>query len=425
MEAPVRASLANGLRVLLMPDRALPVIGVAVHYGVGFRSERPGYSGFAHLFEHLMFQGSESLPKLEHHRQVQAVGGSCNGSTHPDHTAYHNTAPAEALERVLFLEADRMRAPLLTEENLRNQVAVVKEEIRRNVLSRPYGGFPWIPLPQVLYRSFANTHNGYGDFVNLDRATLTDCAAFFDAYYAPANAVLTVVGDFAVDDVVELAERHFADVPARPVPDRPVLAEPFPGSDRRDERVDPLAPMRATAIGYRLPDPETDLKQYLTNVVLAAVLGGGHGSRLVRRTVHDVPGAMQVSAACGLFGRPFEVRDPDTLVITAIERSGTPADQLAHTVDEELADLAERGPADAELGRVAPWLATMLHREMQSVPARAILLGQAELLFGRAELVAELPGLVAEVTATEVAAAAKALVGSCRAILTVQPGAGR
>ncbi|HEY3610560.1 MAG TPA: pitrilysin family protein, partial [Pseudonocardiaceae bacterium] len=203
-----RYTLANGLRVVLAPDRTIPVVGVSVHYDVGFRSEPEGRTGFAHLFEHLMFQGSESLDKLAHFRHVQSSGGTFNGSTHPDYTDYFEVLPSAALERALFLEADRMRAPRITEENLRNQVDVVKEEIRLNVLNRPYGGFPWINLPSVLYQTFPNAHNGYGDFTELEQASLDDCASFFDTFYAPGNAVLTLCGDFEVGRAQDLVQRH-------------------------------------------------------------------------------------------------------------------------------------------------------------------------------------------------------------------------
>ena len=163
-----RFTLDNGLRVVLNPDKSAPVIGVAVVYDVGIRSEPEGRTGFAHLFEHLMFQGSENLEKLAHFRHVQGSGGTFNGSTHLDYTDYYETLPSNALERALFLEADRMRGPRLTEENLRNQVDVVKEEIRVNVLNRPYGGFPWLKLPPVMFDTFANAHDGYGSFVDLE-----------------------------------------------------------------------------------------------------------------------------------------------------------------------------------------------------------------------------------------------------------------
>ena len=190
-----RFTLPNGLRVVLAPDRSAPVVGVAVVYDVGIRSEPEGRTGFAHLFEHLMFQGSENLEKLAHFRHVQGSGGTFNGSTHLDYTDYFEMLPSNALERALFLEADRMRGPRLTEENLRNQVDVVKEEIRVNVLNRPYGGFPWLKLPPVMFDTFPNAHDGYGSFDDLESATVPDAADFFARYYAAGNAVLAVAGD--------------------------------------------------------------------------------------------------------------------------------------------------------------------------------------------------------------------------------------
>ena len=221
----VRQVLDNGLRVLLAPDRSSPVVAVAVYYDVGIRSEPEGRTGFAHLFEHLMFQGSANLEKLAHFRYVQSSGGTFNGSTHLDYTNYFEVLPSNALSRGLFLEADRMRSPRITEENLANQIAVVKEEIRVNVLNRPYGGFPWLLLPPVLFDSFPNAHNGYGGFVDLESATVSDAADFFDRYYAPANAVLAVAGDFDPDDALELVDpalrRHPGRGRRRPGPTSP------------------------------------------------------------------------------------------------------------------------------------------------------------------------------------------------------------
>src|ERR1700760_3275385 len=190
-----QTTLANGLRVVLAPDRSAPVVGVAVLYDVGIRSEPEGRTGFAHLFEHLMCQGSATLEKLEHFRYVQSSGGTFNGSTHFDYTNYFESLPSNALERGLFLEADRMRSPRITQENLANQLDVVKNEIRVNVLNRPYGGFPWIYLPAVLFDTFANSHNGYGGFEDLESATVDDARDFFRRYYAPAKAVPPVGGE--------------------------------------------------------------------------------------------------------------------------------------------------------------------------------------------------------------------------------------
>ncbi|SHG37350.1 M16 family metallopeptidase [Streptoalloteichus hindustanus] len=418
-----RFTLPNGLRVLLAPDRSAPVIAVSVHYDVGFRSEPEGRTGFAHLFEHLMFQGSESLEKLAHFRHVQGSGGSFNGSTHPDYTDYFQVLPSAALERALFLEADRMRAPRITEENLRNQVDVVKEEIRLNVLNRPYGGFPWILLPPVLYRTFANAHNGYGDFTDLEQATVEDCAAFFDTYYAPGNAVLTVAGDLDVAATTELVHRHFGDVPAREVPTRPSFAEPPPVGERRAEHVDPHAPLPALAVGYRLPDPVTELDAYLTHVVLAAVLSDGDSSRLQQRLVHRDALVTEVSAGCGLFS-PLDARDPDTFTVTAIFPPAVAPDRVLTALDEELERLAGDGPDADELARVtARWVAG-LHREHDRLVSRTLAFGAMELLHGRAELIGELPRRIAAVTAADVAAAAKAMRPDSRAVLTVVPQGG-
>ena len=280
-----RHKLGNGLRVVLAPDRSAPVVGVAVLYDVGIRSEPEGRTGFAHLFEHLMFQGSANLEKLEHFRYVQASGGVFNGSTHFDYTNYFEVLPSNALERGLFLEADRMRSPRLTEENLANQIAVVKEEIRVNVMNRPYGGFPWLELPPVLYDTFANSHNGYGGFVDLESATVQDAADFFHRYYAPANAVLAVGGDFDTDEALALIEKHFGDIPKRPAPKRPDFGEPYPTSERRGQAIDRHAPIPAVALGYRVPDPVKKLPKHLANLLLAEILSDGDASRLNRRLV--------------------------------------------------------------------------------------------------------------------------------------------
>jgi zinc protease len=416
-----RLTLDNGLRVVLAPDSSAPVVVVSVHYDVGFRSEPVGRTGFAHLFEHLMFQGSESLPKLSHFKLVQSSGGTFNGSTHFDYTDYYEVLPSAALERALFLEADRMRAPTISEENLRNQVDVVKEEIRLNVLNRPYGGFPWILLPPVLYDTFANSHNGYGDFSELEDATVEDCAAFFDAYYAPGNAVLTVGGDFEIGAATDLVAKHFGDVPKRAVPERPSFAEPLPDRERRGDHVDPLAPLPALAIGYRLPNPDTDLAAYIQAVVLTTLLSDGDASRLPQRLVHREPLVTDIGASCGFFA-PFDARDPDTMTVTAVYPAGIDTEQVLAAVDDEIDTIAKHGVSDDELARtVARWSAAMF-RDHDRLSTRTRTTGLLELLHGRGELAAELPSLFAKVTSDEVAKAAAALRPDSRAVLTITPG---
>jgi predicted Zn-dependent peptidase len=418
-----RFTLPNGLRVVLAPDPTAPVVGVSVHYDVGFRSEPEGRTGFAHLFEHLMFQGSESLEKLAHFRHVQSSGGTFNGSTHPDYTDYFEVLPSAGLERALFLEADRMRAPKITAENLANQIDVVKEEIRLNVLNRPYGGFPWILLPPVLYQTFPNAHNGYGDFTELESANLDDCAQFFDTYYAPANAVLTVAGDLDVERTRDLIDRHFGDVPARSAPDRPSFGEPRPAGQLESEHVDPHAPLPALAIGYRMPDPIAELDGYLANLVLASVLTEGDASRLQQRLVLREPLVTDVNAACGLFG-PFEARDPDTFTITAVHSPDVTQDRVLAAVDDELEKLATTAPSDQELAKVvARWVAG-LHREHDRLVSRTLALGSFELLYGDPGLVYQLTDRLSAVTPDAVSAAAKGLRPDSRAVLTVSPAGG-
>ncbi|MDQ3477083.1 MAG: insulinase family protein [Actinomycetota bacterium] len=418
-----RLTLDNGLRVVLAPDSTAPVVAVAVYYDVGMRSEPMGRTGFAHLFEHVMFQGSAHLPKLEHARQVQGSGGVFNGSTHLDYTNYFEVLPAGALERAMFCEADRMAAPLLTQETIDNQIDVVKEEIRVNVLNRPYGAFPWLQLPEVLFDSFANTHNGYGDFVDLESATADDAAAFFDSYYAPGNAVLAVGGDFDVEQATQWVHRYFARVPARRTPDRPPFAEPALPEDRHAEVVDPLAATPALAIGWRVPDPVGDFDSFLPYVVLSELMSDSDASRLEQRLIHRDRLAIHQAMYLGLFGDPFDARDATALMFQAHHGSHVSASQLLTAVEEELESVVDEGVSETELARVQARIAAQLLRQADPVLGRTQGFAAGELIHGRAEFATELPGRLAEVDAGSVAAAAAALRISHRAVLELTPGA--
>jgi zinc protease len=417
-----RLTLANGLRVVLSPDRSAPVIGVAVVYDVGIRSEPQGRTGFAHLFEHLMFQGSANLEKLAHFRHVQGAGGTFNGSTHLDYTDYFETVPSNALERMLFLEADRMRGPRLTEENLRNQIDVVKEEIRVNVLNRPYGGFPWLKLPPVMFDTFPNAHDGYGSFDDLEAATVPDAAAFFDTYYACGNATLSVSGDFDLEHARMLIERHFGDVPARPAPIRPDFSEPDLTTERRESYVDPLAPLPAIAAAWRVPNPLTDFAGYLPYVVLAEVLTDGDASRLVERLVLKDRTVTSVGGYLGFMGEPFEVRDPTALLLQAHLPPGGSSDKVLLTIDEELDRLATDGLSADELARTQARMATHLLRDTDAVLGRALRMAVLELQRGEPELLNDLPHLIASVTEEQIRSAAAILRPHRRATIEVQPG---
>ena len=418
-------TLDNGLRVVVAPDRTAPVVGVAVLYDVGMRSEPEGRTGFAHLFEHLMFQGSANLEKLEHFRYVQSSGGTFNGSTHVDYTNYFEALPSNALERGLFLEADRMRSPRITEENLANQLDVVKNEIRVNVLNRPYGGFPWIYLPQVLFDTFANSHNGYGGFEDLESATVDDASDFFARYYNPANAVLCVAGDLDVDETIGLIDRHFAGITKRRKPERPDFGEPEPTAERRETHDDPHAPIPAVAIGYRVPDPVNNLDEHLAHVLLTEVLTDGDASRLQRRLVHRDHLVTDITSYIGEFGDPFDERDPSTMTITAHYPDRGSLDAVLRAVDEELARIADDGLEPGELDRVRTRLVSVIFRELDPVISRTLEFAKFELIYGRAEMIADLPGLLAAVGEDAVRAAAGRLRPDRRAVLELVAGGER
>ena len=418
-------TLSNGLRVVLAPDRSAPVVGIAVLYDVGIRSEPEGRTGFAHLFEHLMFQGSANLEKLEHFRYVQSSGGMFNGSTHFDYTNYFEALPSNALERGLFLEADRMLSPRITEENLANQIAVVKEEIRVNVLNRPYGGFPWLELPPVLFDTFPNAHNGYGGFVDLESATVEDATDFFHRYYAPANAVLAVAGDLDVDETVELIGKHFGGIPKRRRPVRPDFGEPPLASERRAVTTDAHAPIPAVAIGYRVPDPVARLDEHLAGVLLSEILTEGDASRLQRRLVHRDRLVTDVSAYLGEFGDPFDERDPTAFTITAHYPNPESLERILAAVDEELARVAADGLEPGELDRVRTRTVSVLFREMDAVLSRALEFAKFELIFDRAELISELPDRLTAVTGADVQEAATALSPERRAVVELIAGGAR
>jgi zinc protease len=421
-----RFRLDNGLRVVLAPDRSVPVVAVSVFYDVGMRNEPEGRTGFAHLFEHMMFQGSANVPKMEHARLVQAAGGTFNGSTHQDYTNYYEALPAEALERALFLEGDRMAAPAITEENLHNQIDVVKEEIRVNVLNRPYGAFPWLQLPQIAFASFANTHDGYGSFVDLESSTVDDATDFFSRYYAPGNAVVCVGGDLDVAETEKLVERWFGPVAARDVPPTPETGEPLPTGARRDAVEDRLAPAPAVALGWRVPDPVRDFETYLGTVLLAELLSEGDASRLERRLVHDDRIAIAQSSYVGLFGDPFDVRDATLLTTQVHHPSAVPADRVVATVHEEVARVANEGVSADELRRVQARVEAQLLRQADSILGRTLAFAAAELVHGRAELAGELPAILAAVTPDQVQQAARGLDPDSVAVLELRAtGGGR
>jgi predicted Zn-dependent peptidase len=416
-----RGRLDNGLRVVVLPDRTSPVVAVAVYYDVGMRSEPEGRTGFAHLFEHLMFQGSANLRKTDHFTYVQGAGGILNGSTHVDYTNYYEVLPSTATELALFLEADRMRSVALTQENLENQVAVVQNEIRVNVQNRPYGGFPWLQLPPVLFESFANTHDGYGSFVDLEAATLQDAQSFFDRYYAPANAVLAVAGDVDPLQVMAWVEEQFGDIEGRPVTPPPPFAEPLLNEERRAVVHDALAPAPALAMAWRTPDPK-DLARYLPHVVLAEVLTDGDAARLQDRLLLKDRIATSVGGYLGIMGDPLDARDPTPFVLEVHHAPEIEAGTVITAIEEEIDRLATAGLDQAEVDRTVARMTARYFRDVDPVLGRAMHAAVYEQQRDRAELLNELPGLLSKVTAAQVKKAAASLGTDNRAVLELRPG---
>jgi zinc protease len=339
--------LANGLRVVVSPERTAPLVTVGVYYNIGFRLEPQGRSGFAHLFEHMMFQGSENAAKMVHIKLVNSSGGVLNGSTHYDLTNYFETVPSNALERMLWLESDRMRALKVDDENLRNQRDVVKEEVRVNVLNQPYGGFPWLDLPPVAFRNWANAHNFYGEFADLDAATLADVREFFNTYYVPSNAVLLILGDVEIEEAFALAKRYFESIPSIPTPVQADTTEPPQTEERRGTVEEKFGTLPAVAVGYRFPARRT--ADWYAMTLLDHALHGGRAGRFYRRLVLEQQLAVE---AAGDTGDPFDYNGPTQLVTRVIYKPEVTADQLMAAYDAIVDDVRKNGIGADELEHV-------------------------------------------------------------------------
>jgi zinc protease len=275
--------LPNGLRVVLSPDHTSPTVCVGVYYRIGFRIEPKDRTGFAHLFEHMMFQGSKNLGKMEFIQLVQKNGGVLNGSTRFDFTNYFEILPSNKLETALWAEADRMSGLDVTEANLTNQKGVVSNEVKVNVLNQPYGGFPWLDMPQYANTNWYNAHNFYGDLKDIDAATLPDVQAFFKTYYAPNNAALAIVGDFDPAEAKKLVEKYFGPLTSSQLPPPADIREPRQEKEKREVKPDPLIEKPAIAIAYHMPDRNTP--EYFAMGLLDQILVQGNDSLLYQELV--------------------------------------------------------------------------------------------------------------------------------------------
>ncbi|MGC4001140.1 MAG: pitrilysin family protein [Anaeromyxobacter sp.] len=355
--------LKNGLRVVLSPDRSAPKVAVGVYYAIGFRVEPKDRTGFAHLFEHMMFQGSRNLGKMEFIKLVQANGGTLNGSTRFDFTNYYEVVPSNVLETVLWAEADRMRGLAVNEENLENQQGVVSSEVRVNVLNRPYGGFPWLDLPQLANSNWYNAHNFYGDLKDIEAATLQDVQAFFRTYYAPNNAALALVGDFEPAQALAWVEKYFGDLPSAPQPPAPDLTEPRQEQEKRAEKVDPLADRPALAVAWHAPPPGTP--EHAAFVLLDQLLVQGRDAALHQELVQERGLTGEVAGGLNLLGNPWNYRGPMLEIAYVFhDREHSPQELLA-AVDEAVAPFLS-APVSAEaLARAKVKARSALYADME------------------------------------------------------------
>ncbi|HEY6264968.1 MAG TPA: pitrilysin family protein [Candidatus Acidoferrum sp.] len=308
--------LPNGLRVVLSPDHTAPTICVGVYYRIGFRIEPRDRTGFAHLFEHMMFQGSQNLGKMEYIRLVQQNGGILNGSTRFDFTNYFEVLPSNKLETALWAEADRMGGLAVNEDNLKNQQGVVGNEVKVNVLNRPYGGFPWIDMPMAANANWFNAHNFYGDLKDIDAATLKDVQDFFKTYYAPNNAALAIVGDFEPADAKKFVEKYFGPLKASQLPPVPDLTEPKQEKEKRVTKTDALAKRPAIAVGYHMPDRNTP--DYYAMVLIDSLLIEGDDSLLHQELVQQRGLTGSVNGGINLLGNAYDYDGPMLFIMNMI-----------------------------------------------------------------------------------------------------------
>src|SRR5918992_1848193 len=369
--------LDNGLKVVVSTDRSAPVVLVEVIYNIGFRVEPKGRTGFAHLFEHMMFQGSANVKKMEHVALMQEAGGIVNGSTRFDYTNYFQSLPSNGLERALFLEADRMRSLDVTAENLKNQQNVVSEEVRVNVLNQPHGAFDWIEIWERANTNWHNAHDFYGALDELEAATLDDVRSFFKTYYAPNNAVLVVAGDTTAADVRKLAEKHFGSIPRQELPKEPDISEPPQKEEKKHSREDKLARTPALAIAWHLPERMT--KDFFALSVLDPLLISDDSARLYQKLVRDDRLAIAIVGAFNFLGTNWDVKGPMLYTMRVDYMNDKTADQVLASIESVLAEVREKGISEAELAQAKTSMRSAFLEDME---------GGFMPRFGRANLLA-------------------------------------
>jgi predicted Zn-dependent peptidase len=407
--------LANGLRVIIAVDRTAPVYGISVTYNVGSRNERPGRTGFAHLFEHMMFEGSENVGKGEHFILVFNNGGNMNGTTNEDRTNYFETLPKNQLDLGLFLESDRMRSLAVNQSNLDNQRNAVQEERRLGEDNQPYG-HAFLDIDNLAYDNFAYKHSTIGEMSDLNAASVADVKDFFRIYYAPNNAVLTLVGDLDPAETLEKVKKYFGNIPSQPTPPPVDMTEPAHYGERRETIHDPLARTPLLIMAYHIPAGNTPDNEAFH--VLANVLGQGQSSRLYQRLVKEKQFATQVIVQAD------ERRGPSLLYFLAFLRPGVKPEDCEAAIRDEVAAVQKDGVTTEVIDKARVQFLRGQIGTRQSDLYTAMLIGQNAVYFGDPNLINTVVDKFNAVTADQVKAAAqKYLVPEQLSVVTDLPAA--
>lgn len=398
---PVKThTLENGLTVVVSEDHTSPTVGVSVVYKIGMRREPQGRTGFAHLFEHMMFQGTPTAPKGVFDQVVQGGGGVLNGSTRADYTNYIESAPVSALEPILWLEADRMKTLDFSPQNLKNQQDVVKEEIRVNVKNQPYGLFFWTDIARLAFSKWENAHDGYGSFEDLESANLEDVAAFHRDYYGPNNAVIGIVGDIKAEQAFALVEKYFGALPARPVPKGTDPSEPLNTAEKRESQTDALAQVPAVALAWKAPAQRSPDQAAMA--VLSHLLMGDSASRLYQGLVKGRQVAVAVQGGYNWpLGNAWDFSGPALLTILILHRPDASAEAVVTAIDEELQKILKEGVDAETLARVKTRLRANYVSGMEPFLSRADALAKAQALWGDAGMLNQIPGWIDAVTSAD------------------------
>ena len=412
-------TLSNGLRVIIAPDRVAPVVAINLWYDVGSKHEQPGKTGFAHLFEHFMFQGSRHVAKAEHLSIVQGAGGVLNATTYFDRTNYFETLPSHEVDLGLWLEADRMATLLdaMSQENLDNQRDVVKNEKRQSYDNRPYGSFYEKLMATVFPAGHPYHHTPIGSMDDLDAATLEDVVAFFRTFYVPNNAVLTIAGDVDEAPVIESVERYFG--PIEPNPELPTFRRPRETFlEPHREVVTDEVPLERVYVGYRCPAFGT--REFEALEVATQILAGGRGSRLHKRLVREE----QVAQDVAFFVLPL-VAGASIAAGWVTARPDSDAATVEAMLDEELARLAHEPVSDDELARAHALIESAELSALSHMDEVSDRLSMYTTYFDRPELINEQLGRYLAVDVEAVRDVCAAVFGEgARATITYVPASG-